>query len=120
MHDVPNLTDSFKEAEGTLESKYELYKTMCKEVGVLFALALKQQRLPRCHDNDVSHKEDHDKPLFLEEHFEFVCNFNQAEYEGYLHMFVKLTGMDRRNECFKLIETHFATDSEKSLPDFCR
>ena len=80
------------------------------------ALAL----LPRCNDNNTVTKINNDQSKFLEEHFEFVCNFNQTEYNGYIRAFVEMLHPTGSEYCFNYIKKYFAAMPDRPVSNFCR
>ena len=93
---------------------------MCKEVGAKYISSIHLNDLPRCNEKDTSNlTENQDKPGFDEEHFAFICNLTQAEYNGYLRTLVKDEIPKEFKPCFKLIERKFLTRL-RPLPYFCR
>lgn len=75
-------------------------------------------RLPRCNNDALNSSPK--QPRFLEEHFEFVCNLKQSEYNGYLGTIAMEAASESFETCFKPVDKIFATSPSKPQPDFCR
>ena len=117
---MKNLTDEFHKAEGSFESKYELYKPMCKEVGAKYTSSIHLNDLPRCNENNTSDSSENKyQPGFDEDHFAFICNLTQTEYNGYVRTFVEGVLPEEFKPCFELIERNFPLRNQ-TQPDFCK
>lgn len=111
----------FNQFEGKVESKYELFKTVCKGIqDDIKAIS----KVPPCNI-DVLSKKAFDSfikdALLDDQYFELVAILNESAYQGYFKMMLD-SNIPFFPKCYKLIDRRISKSFSfpDITPDFCR
>lgn len=106
-----------------MESKYELYKTACKNIEAKIVSVLKLPNFPLCKGVKIEEVDDTVnstvKAHFAGVYFDFMCNMKEIEFLGAINWKKLIESFgDDLDECPQKIDK---TDSSgMQYPDFCR